>query len=95
MATALDCRSIFVYGASVSVYTVEEIAHCALGPEHMDGQILPVFQDHVALACGFDVALAPDSTGQSPLIAQSCPRRVVASFGQFARHPQPAPERAP
>ena len=54
----------------------------------------PCSRDDLALACGFLVALAPDSTGQAPLIAQPGPGRVVASFRQFARHPEPAPERA-
>ena len=54
----------------------------------------PVHPDDRATALGLGPAVAQDDPHQSPLIAQTSPRGVFATFGHLAdRLRQPSPER--
>src|SRR5579871_5063323 len=55
--------------------------------------MLPVLRNDLAFALRFRASFPPDTDGQTPLIAQPQPGRIVASLGQLTRHAEAAHER--
>ena len=85
-------RSTPVGSRTFGANTVQEIANRPRGAEHVNGYLPLMLRDDVAFPFRFGVALPPDPDGQTPFVPQSGPGRVVAPFGQLARHSEPAQE---
>src|SRR6187431_881384 len=74
---------------------VEKLLSCPFGTERVKDRVLPVLRDDLAFALRLCAAIPPDDDGQTPLVAQASPGRIVAPFGHLPDGlPQAAQERA-
>src|SRR6187431_2057503 len=79
----------------LDVQPVEKLLGCPFGPEGVKDRVLTVLRDDLVFALGLCAAIPPDDDGQTPLLAQPSPGRIVAPFGHLPnRFPQAAQERA-